>query len=441
MGSMSIDGLASGLNTTDLVSQLMQVEAIPQNQLKNRLSTTNQAITALQSINTKVASLAASAKALTEPKAWQTVRATSADSSIALTAAAGAGAANLSVSVTKLASAHSLAFPPLPGTPSDPTAQPPVLGLSRSGTDPKTGAAYPALEIKPASWDPKVVAAAINSADAGVTASAVQVSDGNFRLVVTAKATGALNQFELTGLGTASTLKQGADAEISLGGDLTLTSSSNTFAEVLPGVSLTVSKQVENVAVAVQPDSAGITSTVNSMVSTLNTVLSDIKFQTVVPATGSTLGGALAGNSTLRGLTQSLLSSSSGVVDGKTVASSGIEITREGTVKFDQEKFSKLLASDPEQAQKIVAGLAANVSRVADAASNSSGGSITGLITNRQSQAKDFTSQIEGWDRRLELKESTLKAQFSALELALSKMQSQSSWLAGQLAGLASSSS
>ncbi len=54
MGPMSIDGLASGLNTTQLIAQLMQVEAIPQTQLKATVASTNKVITALQGLNTSV---------------------------------------------------------------------------------------------------------------------------------------------------------------------------------------------------------------------------------------------------------------------------------------------------------------------------------------------------------------------------------------------------
>ena len=42
------------------------------------------------------------------------------------------------------------------------------------------------------------------------------------------------------------------------------------------------------------------------------------------------------------------------------------------------------------------------------------------------------------WDVRLDLRKTALQRQFSGLEVALGKMQQQSSWLAGQLAGLSS---
>jgi flagellar hook-associated protein 2 len=39
-------------------------------------------------------------------------------------------------------------------------------------------------------------------------------------------------------------------------------------------------------------------------------------------------------------------------------------------------------------------------------------------------------------DDRLALKEQTLRAQFTAMETALSQSQTQSSWLSGQLSAL-----
>ena len=37
---LALDGLASGLDTTALIKSLMQVEAIPQNILKNKVAST-----------------------------------------------------------------------------------------------------------------------------------------------------------------------------------------------------------------------------------------------------------------------------------------------------------------------------------------------------------------------------------------------------------------
>jgi len=73
--AMSVDGLVSGLSTTDMVNQLMQVEALPQTALKNKVTAQNKAVTAYQDINTKLAALTKAAKALESDDPWTAVKA------------------------------------------------------------------------------------------------------------------------------------------------------------------------------------------------------------------------------------------------------------------------------------------------------------------------------------------------------------------------------
>ena len=63
-------------------------------------------------------------------------------------------------------------------------------------------------------------------------------------------------------------------------------------------------------------------------------------------------------------------------------------------------------------------------------------GTHAGLIHRSTDTIKGLNDQVSAWDIRLDLRKATLQRQFSGLEVALSKMQQQSSWLAGQLASL-----
>ena len=65
-------------------------------------------------------------------------------------------------------------------------------------------------------------------------------------------------------------------------------------------------------------------------------------------------------------------------------------------------------------------------------------GSLTTAIQGRNSLVTSLNDQISDWDVRLTDKRAALQKQFAALEVALGKMKDQSSWLAGQLAGLPS---
>ena len=57
-------------------------------------------------------------------------------------------------------------------------------------------------------------------------------------------------------------------------------------------------------------------------------------------------------------------------------------------------------------------------------------------LQGRTDLVKDLGERIDSWDDRLALRKATLQAQFTAMEVALSKMKSQSSWLAGQIAAM-----
>jgi flagellar hook-associated protein 2 len=105
----SIDGLISGLNTTDLISKLMQVEAAPQTALKQQLATLNSRIAAYQAINTKVSSMNDAANALSTAAGWSVWAATSTVPTAATaTATSTAVGGSLTFTINQLASAHSL---------------------------------------------------------------------------------------------------------------------------------------------------------------------------------------------------------------------------------------------------------------------------------------------------------------------------------------------
>ena len=73
---ISLDGLASGLDTTALISSVMQVEAIPQTLLKYKSQDLQSMVSALQGLNSKVAALATQATAAAKPGALDLYAAT-----------------------------------------------------------------------------------------------------------------------------------------------------------------------------------------------------------------------------------------------------------------------------------------------------------------------------------------------------------------------------
>ncbi len=65
MATTSVDGLISGLSTSDLISNLMRVERLPQDRLKSRVTQTNTIVSTYQGLNSRFAAIKDAAKALT----------------------------------------------------------------------------------------------------------------------------------------------------------------------------------------------------------------------------------------------------------------------------------------------------------------------------------------------------------------------------------------
>ncbi|MDQ4008773.1 MAG: flagellar filament capping protein FliD [Actinomycetota bacterium] len=86
-------------------------------------------------------------------------------------------------------------------------------------------------------------------------------------------------------------------------------------------------------------------------------------------------------------------------------------------------------------------GFAARLAAIAERASDSTVGTVTAAITGRTTAIDSLEDAIAGWDVRLTKRRESLERQYAALEVALGQLQNQSSWLAGQIAGLPSYSS
>lgn len=462
MATMGIDGLVSGLETTSIINRLMQVEAMPQTMLKSRQTATTSLVAALQALNTKVASLAQTATKATTADAWSALKASSSASSVTATTTTATGATqagSLTFAVDRLATRQvSLTAPS--ATVADLVVNGAVTVRAADGTLTEV-AVDPAASFSD-------VARALNGAGAGVSATVVTVG-GVERLQLSSTGTGEAAAFTLVP-GTAADAQAGApalglgtvtaaqDAQVTLwpgsgivdanGDPVTVTSATNTFADVLPGVSFTVSAvEAAPVTLTVERDDKALSTLASNLVSAIGVVLSEIASRTAPTTTtrddGTTTvaGGLLSGDSAVRGLQQGLQSAASFPVDGVSPAEVGIVLGRDGTFTFDADAFASALAADPARVQKIVSGLAQRVADVATGASDATTGSLTLRVSGQQTFLKDLGAQIDSWDTRLALRRESLQRTYAALEVALSSMQSQSSWLANQLASLTSSSS
>lgn len=130
----SVDGLISGMNTTDVISQLMMLERQPQRRLQTQKAEVERLIEAYRSINKRIAATGTAAAALTGDKSWQLARATSTDAArVMVTATAGAATGSMSFSVQQLATAAAAVTSGSVSSPDDAVADGPILLAKGAG--------------------------------------------------------------------------------------------------------------------------------------------------------------------------------------------------------------------------------------------------------------------------------------------------------------------
>lgn len=437
---LSIDGLSSGLDTTGLINSLMTLEAVPQTQLKSRVADVQSSISAFQGLNASVADLASKAAKVALPNALDLYAATSSSSAVTATTTPGTSAGSLDFTVDKVAAAQVSVSQPMTAWPYS------TVTITTGGTP---------LTVTPASTSLDDVVSAVNASGAGISASKVSVGGGQYRLQFTAAATGAAAAFTIddpNATAGLTTIQPAQDAQLTLWGGTaaqqTITSATNKFDGLLPGLSLTVSAvSTSPVHVAVSRDSAQISKTASDLVGAVNTVLAQISTKsTVVASTDGagnpiTSGGPFTGDSTVRSVNDAILSAASQPVNGRSPSEIGIVLTKTGTMQFDSAKFADAMTKDPTGTMAAVGVIAGRVADAAKQASDPTTGLITTKILGQQSDAKDINNQIASWDDRLAMRRATLQQTYSALEVALSGMKAQSSWLTAQLGGATSGSS
>lgn len=104
---VTLSGASSGIDTAQIVAELMQVNAQPQQLLQQQLNQASSVMTSYQTLSSDVASLMSVADQLESPSGWQAWIPTSTTADASATAGAGAQGGSITFSVDALAQAES----------------------------------------------------------------------------------------------------------------------------------------------------------------------------------------------------------------------------------------------------------------------------------------------------------------------------------------------
>lgn len=480
MTTISSAGIGSGLDVESIVTQLMTIEKQPLTQMKTEASKIDTKISAYGKIQSYVSALRDAAANLTKPATWGDSTATSADTS-AVTATGGttATAGVYSVAVQQLAAGQSLASGAVSASTStlgsgSLTIELGTWGSGQSSFTAKSGAT--AIDVAIDADDSLAdIRDKINNASAGVKASIVTDNSGA-RLVLRSEATGEENGFRITatdddgdssdaaglsalaydpsaGIASMSRTQTAANAKATIDG-LSVTSSSNTLTDVVQGVTLKLGKVTSSaVEVNVTSNTENIQKAVTDFATAYNDLAKYLATQTKYDASTKT-AGTLQGDASVNSLRGALRSLGGGTSSASSVlqrlSDIGLDPQSDGTLKVDTTKLGEALEGKLGEVRKLFAtstgatdaanGLGYRIRRWSDDLLG-----VDGRITSRTDslrRQKDANGdRQDAFQTRLDQVEKRLRAQYTALDTQMSKMNALQSYVTQQIAAMTSSTS
>jgi flagellar hook-associated protein 2 len=205
----------------------------------------------------------------------------------------------------------------------------------------------------------QTVASAINVANVGVIASAVQVGVNQYRLQLTSASTGVLHDLNISAsefnasAGGLVSVNAAADATLTIGsgaGAFTVTSGSNVVSGLLAGVTLTlVGKTTDPVTISTAHDSAGLAANIQKLVDAANQLHQTLGQVTAYDPTTKT-AQPLTGDFATSQLSNALAGALEDAVAGSALVSPGlvgVSADKTGNFTFNQSAFLAAYNANP----------------------------------------------------------------------------------------------
>lgn len=477
MSDITFTGLASGINTSDIVTKLMAVERVPVENLSEDKEAESNRLKAYAQLNTLLRDLKSSASAMNLTSNVRTTKVNLSSESAFTATSSGAGTGSYNITVTQLAQVQKSI---VGGYASKSTS---IFG---TGTVAINGTA---ITVDSTNNSLQGLMSAINKvADTtGVSASIINDGGGttsSYHLVLTGK--DASTEFTVTSDLKASdgttvipfaasiddAFQKAQQAKITIDG-IEVGSNSNTISTAISGVTLSlnavsaitdpdpITPTYASTKMDIVADTSTLKEKISTFVSSYNKIMDWIvagyeknipAIETSTSSTSSTttttttttptdaqyshiLRGDATVNTIKRGL-QSMLTdmvNTSGSLH--ILADIGISTNLDGTLTLNNSKLDSALADNFDGVTKLLAGenSADGVMKkfnnyLLDVTSTTEG-MYAGKKNSYESKVSRLDDQIIQKTAMLDKTEATLKARFNAMELLVSNLNSQSSFL------------
>jgi flagellar hook-associated protein 2 len=473
-GAISFSGLFSGLDTENIIKQLMVIEAQPQQLLQNKKLMLGYQKDALNTANSSLLALQTSLKDFKNGVIMSNSAVSDDEKVVTASADASATEGTYTFSVIDMAYAHRVA--------SD--AQGAAYGGAGGSLRFTIGADIYTVNVNNGD-SLNTIAHNINNSMSGGTnfmkdATATVITNpigGLQTLVIESKNTGTANAIGITNVGAATvgqdlgilkpdnsiknTLQAAQNAQVSING-VTISNSTNSISTAVAGVTFNI-EGFGTADVSVGPDDSKIVASVKAFVDQFNktTDLLDgyIKEQSVSGATTADemKQGVLQNDGDLREAKSDIRLKTTGYMDSslttyKLLTDIGIDseplvgTTISDKITLDESKLTAALKDDKGQVSTLLQGFADQLATYMDSqtkvtVAQSMAGSFYQRVLSIDDQEKELDTQISDWSDKLTVIENRYRTEYTNMEQTLATLQSQGNYLLSQLGVTSSSSS
>ncbi|MCP4679846.1 MAG: flagellar filament capping protein FliD [Deltaproteobacteria bacterium] len=442
--AINFTGLGSGIDSAQIIDQLLYLERAPIRQMEQRQSDYRSQRSIIQNVNSKLQSLQTKAQDMDTIGEFLSYSASSSDEDeVTATASGTASPGTYDVTVTELAKAQR--------TYSDPIVDGDTAGSAGVGTLTITIDSV-TIDIDVTAEDTmSSIVSKINSSEAEVSASLLIADDG-YRIQVTGNDTGVANEVTFAEDGSLAldledplnVVEAAQDAELTVDG-FDITSADNDVDDAITGLTLTLhEKTTSTIEIAVSPDTDAIKTKLDEFIDTYNEVASLI--QSEFAFTGEAKGNnRLAGDSTLRTLQTQLSTTITSAIEGlegtyEALSQIGISTDTNGSLSVDTEELEAAIAADTVgvgqlfsgTADHSVGGIADKMDDLAESFVDYADGILTAKVNGLDTTIDSMTDTIDRYEDRISMKETQLRMQFTNLEVMMSQLTSQGNFMASQ---------
>jgi flagellar hook-associated protein 2 len=288
--------------------------------------------------------------------------------------------------------------------------------------------------ISPTGTSLNSLAAAVNSANAGVEATVVNVggsTNPDYRLSVTSTNVG--NTAITLSDGTNSlldTLSAGTDAQYSVDGSSVQVNGTSNQVTLAPGLTVNlVQSSATPVTITVGADYSALSSALSNFTSAYNSAVSALNAQIGQNA------GPLAGQSVIYSLTNTLntlVNYTGGSGSVNSLASFGLTLASDGTLSFDSTVFSSQSISAIQQflGSATTGGFMQAATNALTSVADPKTGAIQSEFNSLQTEVTNENLLITNEETRVTDLQNNLTSQLSAADAVIANLESQKTYYA-----------